>query len=154
MKGTNMLQKFKYHLLITATVLMGLAPVAMPLAASAADSVCGSNTIGSAISSGANGAATGTAGGDCTDGTGVNDSSLSTIGHKIVNIFSLLIGIVAVIMIIVGGFRYITSGGDSGRVGGAKNTLIYAIIGLVIVALAQIIVHFVLNQTNGAISGS
>jgi hypothetical protein len=49
-------------------------------------------------------------------------------------------------MIIYGGFRYITSGGDSGRVGNAKNTLIYAIIGLVIVALAQLIVHFVLNQ--------
>jgi hypothetical protein len=51
-------------------------------------------------------------------------------------------------MIIYGGFRYIISGGESGRVGAAKNSLIYAIIGLVIVALAQLIIHFVLNQTN------
>jgi hypothetical protein len=42
--------------------------------------------------------------------------------------------------------RYITSGGDSTKVSGAKNTLIYAIIGLIIVALAQLIVHFVLGQ--------
>jgi len=55
-----------------------------------------------------------------------------------------------VIMIIVGGFRYITSGGESGNVSGAKNTLIYAIVGLVIVALAQIIVHYVLNTASSA----
>jgi hypothetical protein len=51
-------------------------------------------------------------------------------------------------MIIYGGFRYITSGGDSGRVGSAKNTLIYAIVGLIIVALAQLIVNFVITQAN------
>jgi hypothetical protein len=51
-------------------------------------------------------------------------------------------------MIVFGGFKYITSGGDSNNVSGAKNTIIYAIIGLVIVALAQLIVHFVLNQTS------
>jgi hypothetical protein len=50
-------------------------------------------------------------------------------------------------MIIYGGFRYITSGGDSNGVTAAKNTILYAIIGLIIVALAQIIVNFVLNKT-------
>jgi hypothetical protein len=50
-------------------------------------------------------------------------------------------------MIIWGGFKYITSGGDSNNVSGAKNTIIYAIIGLVIVALAQLIVHFVISQS-------
>jgi hypothetical protein len=49
-------------------------------------------------------------------------------------------------MIIIGGFRYITAGGDSNNVSAAKNTIIYAIIGLVIVAFAQIIVQFVLNK--------
>ena len=73
------------------------------------------------------------------------NSSLASIAKTIVNIFSLLVGIVSVIMIIYGGFRYITSGGESGAVGNAKNTIIYAIIGLVIVALSQVIVHFVLN---------
>ena len=64
----------------------------------------------------------------------------------VINIFSLVVGIVAVIMIIVGGLKYITSGGDSGNVTGAKNTILYAVIGLVVVALAQFIVKFVLGK--------
>jgi hypothetical protein len=51
-----------------------------------------------------------------------------------------------VIMIIVGGFRYITSGGNDASVTAAKNTILYAIIGLVVVALAQIIVRFTLGK--------
>lgn len=68
----------------------------------------------------------------------------------VINIFSLIVGIVAVIMIIVGGLKYITSGGDSGNVTGAKNTIIYAIVGLVVVALAQFIVKFVLARVSGS----
>lgn len=64
----------------------------------------------------------------------------------VINIFSLVVGVISVIMIIIGGLKYITSGGDSGNVTGAKNTILYAVIGLVIVALAQIIVRFVLTQ--------
>lgn len=70
---------------------------------------------------------------------------------NIVNIISVIVGVISVIMIIFGGFRYITSGGDSGKVGNAKNTILYALIGLVIVALAQFIVYFVLNQTGQAV---
>jgi hypothetical protein len=55
-------------------------------------------------------------------------------------------------MIIWGGLKYITSGGDSGNVTGAKNTILYAIIGLIIVALAQFIVRFVLSKTTGTVS--
>jgi hypothetical protein len=64
----------------------------------------------------------------------------------VINIFSLIVGVVSVIMIIIGGLKYITSGGDSGNVTGAKNTIMYAIIGLVVVALAQIVVKFVLEK--------
>jgi uncharacterized membrane protein len=64
----------------------------------------------------------------------------------IVNIISIIVAIVAVIMIIIGGFKYITSNGDSGAVSGAKSTILYAIVGLVVVALAQIIVRFVVNR--------
>jgi hypothetical protein len=63
-----------------------------------------------------------------------------------INLFSIIVGIVAVIMIIVGGFKYITSGGDSGNITSAKNTIIYAVIGLIIVALAQFLVQFVLDK--------
>ncbi len=66
--------------------------------------------------------------------------------RTIINIFSLVVGVVAVIMIIIGGLKYITSGGDSSNVTGAKNTILYAIIGLVIVALSQVIVRFVLSR--------
>lgn len=79
---------------------------------------------------------------NCGTGAGAT-TNLNTLLKQIVNIFSAVVGVAAVVMIIVGGLRYITSGGDSSKVGSAKNTLIYAIIGLVIVALAQIIVQFV-----------
>lgn len=62
-------------------------------------------------------------------------------------LFSTVIGIIAVVMIIISGIKYITSTGDPASVNSAKNTLLYAVIGLVIAALAQIIVRFVLTQT-------
>lgn len=85
-------------------------------------------------------------------GTGCNGSntSLDNLIANAVNILSILIGVVAVIMIMVGGFKYITASGDSSKLGSAKNTIIYAIIGLVIVALAQGIVHFVLHTATTA----
>lgn len=85
------------------------------------------------------GAATGSGG--C-----VNDGSLTRVIRTIINLFSVIIGIVAVIMIMVAGFKYVTANGDSGNLSSAKNTLIYAIVGLVIVALAQFIVKFVLDK--------
>jgi hypothetical protein len=74
------------------------------------------------------------------------DDSFGFIVRRIINIFSVVVGAVAVIMIIIGGFRYIISGGDSSGVSGAKNTILYAIVGLVIVLFAQIIVRFVLTN--------
>ncbi len=136
--------------MISGALILAL-PVAVPAMVSAQVCNGGGNTIGDNVSAGANGAATGNNTSDCTSGTGVNDTSVTTIANKVVNIFSLVVGAIAVIMIIVGGFRYITSGGSSDKIGSAKNTLIYAIVGLIIVALAQIIVHFVLNRTNAAV---
>lgn len=62
------------------------------------------------------------------------------------NLFSAIVGIIAVVMIIVAGIQYITSSGDSGKATNARNTILYAVIGLVVVALAQIIVKFVLER--------
>lgn len=81
---------------------------------------------------------------DCEVSDG--EESVNSIITTVINIFSLVVGVVSVIMIIIGGLKYITSGGDSNNVSGAKNTILYAIVGLVIVALAQIIVKFVLNR--------
>ena len=91
-------------------------------------------------------------GADC-DTVGGDETELNDLLADIINIISVIVGIVAVIMIIYGGFKYITSGGDSGNVTGAKNTILYAIVGLIIVALAQFIVKFVLNTSSGVVSG-
>lgn len=72
------------------------------------------------------------------------DNAQSTV-VKIINTILLVLGIVAVIMIIVGGFRYVLSGGDASNVTAAKNTIMYAVIGLIVAVLAYAIVNFVLN---------
>jgi hypothetical protein len=69
---------------------------------------------------------------------------------RIINIFSIVVGAVSVVMIIIGGFRYIISGGDSTGVSGAKNTILYALVGLVIVLFAQVIVKFVVSNVTSA----
>lgn len=65
---------------------------------------------------------------------------------KITLIIAVVAGIAAVIMIIVSGLRFISSGGDAQKVAGAKNNLVGAIIGLVIIALASTIVSFVVGK--------
>lgn len=75
------------------------------------------------------------------DSSGANINSIIT---TVINIVSFIVGIIAVIMLIVGGFKFVTSGGDSNNVASARNTILYAIIGLVVVAIAQFIVQFVL----------
>jgi len=72
---------------------------------------------------------------------------IDTTIQNVINLLSVAVGIAAVIMLIVGGFRYVTSAGSQETVKAAKNTILYALIGLVIVALAQLIVNFVLNKT-------
>lgn len=81
---------------------------------------------------------------DCSESK--DGISVQGLVKKIIDILSLLVGIVAVIMIIIGGFKYIISSGDSANISSAKNTILYAIIGLVIVAFAQLIVKFVINK--------
>lgn len=72
--------------------------------------------------------------------------SVQSIIATVIRILSIVVGVIAVIMIIIGGLRYITANGDSNSINAAKNTILYAIIGLVVAAMAQIIVSFVLNQ--------
>lgn len=87
---------------------------------------------------------------DCSSG-GVNNGEAAIKMTKfikaIINILSIVIGAVAVIMIIIGGFKYITSGGSTDSVTGAKNTILYAVIGLIIVSLSQILVRFIIGKT-------
>ena len=64
---------------------------------------------------------------------------------NITNTILYVVGIISVVMLIWGGIRYIISGGDNKKVTDAKNTVLYAIIGLIISVLAYAIVNFVLN---------
>lgn len=68
---------------------------------------------------------------------------------RITNTVLLIVGLISVIMLVYGGLRYILSGGDSKKVTDAKNTVLYAIIGLIISLLAFAIVNFVLNSVVG-----
>jgi hypothetical protein len=139
MKG--MIQKLKISI-VTLSLL--LVPV---LALSGAANAQTDKVSGSLCQGGGNVALGEEA--DCEDVTEDSEEGLNNVITNVVNVLSLIVGIIAVIMIVIGGFRYITSGGDSGNVSGAKNTILYAIVGLVIVALAQFIVRFVLSQSTG-----
>ncbi len=112
-------------LLVASSLAVGLTtPV---LAGTAKTDVCAGVNLG---------------GGSCNS----NGSEITTVIATVINILSLVAGIAAVIMIIVGGLRYITSGGDTSKVSGAKSTILYSIVGLIIVALAQFIVRYVLGK--------
>jgi hypothetical protein len=77
----------------------------------------------------------------CGDG-----GSLGNIFATVANIILFLVGAVAVIMLIIGGFRYVTSNGDANATAGAKNTILYAIIGIVVAFLAYAAVNFVVTS--------
>lgn len=81
-----------------------------------------------------------------TNGCSGGASKIQNLIAIALNILSILVGVAAVIMIMVGGFKYVTSGGDSSKTSSAKNTILYAVIGIVIVVFAQSIVFFVLKS--------
>ena len=71
------------------------------------------------------------------------------LGNSIITILNGVIGIIAavcVVIIVIGGVQYMTSSGDAGKVKKAKDTILYAIIGLVVCALAATIVNFVISK--------
>ena len=69
----------------------------------------------------------------------------SGVFKQVTNTILYIVGIIAVIMLIIGGIRYVISGGDAKKVTDAKNTVLYAIIGLIISFLAFAIVNFVIS---------
>jgi glucose uptake protein GlcU len=75
-----------------------------------------------------------------------NDISLGDRIKTIVNILLYILGAIAVVMIVIGGVRYTTSNGDSASTKSAKDTILYAVIGLIVAILAYAIVNFVVDQ--------
>lgn len=83
--------------------------------------------------------------GQCTSAKLNGNTTLQGIIKTIVNVLIFLGAAVAVIMIVIGGMRYVSSGGDQNSVKTAKNTILYAIIGLIVMILAYAAVDFVLS---------
>ena len=140
-----MIQKLKIMLLSVSTLLFFAAPLAVGGVAYAAtptqDDINNGLNCGSDVNLDPNAT--------CTTNTTAGKTA-SELASTVINVLSLLVGVVAVIMLIFAGFRYVTSGGKQESVTSAKNMILYAIVGLVVVALAQLIVHFVLNNLNSA----
>lgn len=78
----------------------------------------------------------------CTQGTRTVPGTIKNVG----NIIIFITGAVAVLMIIIGGLRYTLSGGDQGTISSAKNTIMYAVVGLVVSIAAYAIVNLVLSN--------
>lgn len=121
-------QKISERLLAGSVQLALLLPWLVPTRASAA---CTDNTI--------------QGGADCAAGTGSTSNLLDSI-RTITNTLLIVVGVASVIMIIIGALRYVLSAGNEKATSGAKDTIVYAVIGLIIAVLAYAIVNFTLGQ--------
>ena len=138
-----MIGKLKSIVLTVAAVALATVPM---LALAPAAYAATTTDIKGNLCAGSDFSLSGGSSANCSGAT--STSSFEDLLKKIINIFSAIVGVIAVVMIIVGGLRYVISGGDSSHVSTAKTTIIYALVGLIIVALAQLIVHFVLTQAS------
>jgi hypothetical protein len=129
-------------LLVVPLMVLGLVAIAPP-----AYAACPS---GSAVDVNSDPLKTGT---QCAQGSG-QTSSIVNVFKVVVNILLFIVGAVAVIMLVIGGLRYVTSNGDATAVTGAKNTIMYAIIGIVVAFLAFAAVTFVTDQLSKSDNGS
>lgn len=133
MNYINTIKKLFAAIFITATLASsGSVLLATPVGASGVDVIeqsCRGPQSSSAL---------------CDDG----DAPLfgnGSVFQKITNALLFLTGAIAVVMIVVGGFRYTTSAGNQAAVTSAKNTIIYAVIGLVVALFGYAIVNFVIG---------
>ena len=124
----------------TAVMAFGLVAVSAP--AYAADE-CAANSL--SLSCGVQSAAPKDTQNKTLFGTG-------GIFQTIASILIFIVGAVAVIMLIVGGLRYVLSAGDSKNVTAAKDTILYAIIGIVVALLSFALVQFVVGSLNKSTS--
>lgn len=75
-----------------------------------------------------------------------NKDQASNIVQSVISLLLWIIGAVSVIMIVIGGFKYVTSNGDSNKIQSAKNTIMYAVIGVVVALVGQGVILFVIDR--------
>ncbi|MBI3494824.1 hypothetical protein HY004_02475 [Candidatus Saccharibacteria bacterium] len=80
----------------------------------------------------------------CVDANGHATNAVSLMIKNIINLLIYIAGIIAVIIIVIAGMRFVTSNGDSGATSKARNEIIYAVVGLVIAIMAYALVNFIL----------
>ena len=141
-----LLKKVSSSLLIVPALALSLGLLSPVHAATDPTATADCNTVTSGISHGA----------DCAKPTNAptNLFGANSIFVTITNILLFIIGAIAVIMLIIGGVRYVVSAGDQNAVTSAKNTILYAIIGIVVAFLAYAAVNFVSNQLQNGTSGA
>ena len=137
------MQKLKI-ILSSALLVAGLGVLFMPTTGLAKVTIDDANKE-NCTNSGGSQVATKDGGTVCSGG-----NSITNVFRTVTNVLLFLVGAVAVIMLIVGGFRYVTSNGDQNSVTGAKNTIMYALIGIVVAFLAFAAVNFVTGQLEKA----
>jgi hypothetical protein len=127
-----MFKKFTSSTLVIAALVSGSIALATPAyAAPAAAAVNPSDQIKAGIKDAGGGATT---------------TDLPALIQNIINVLLFITGAVAVIMIILGAIRYVTSNGDQANVKAAKDTILYSVIGLIVALLAFAIVNFVVDN--------
>lgn len=81
----------------------------------------------------------------CGEADGGKDEAFNII-ETIISTLLIVAGMIAVVMIVIGGFKYVMSAGDNNATTAAKNTVLYAVIGLVVAIMAYTIVNFVVGN--------
>jgi len=82
----------------------------------------------------------------CLFDTGNGDCQNGGLFKQVTNVLLYVIGAISVIMLVIGGVRYTISGGDQKQVEAAKNTILYAIVGIIVAILAYAVVNFVIGN--------
>ena len=139
----NIIKKSLQSLLLVPVIALGLSftlPV-VPSAGAVTNQACEDPSAGGDAISIGNAA-------DCAQGQDQGASLFGTGGifQTVTNVLLFIIGAISVIMLIIGGIRYTVSGGDSAAVTSAKNTILYAIVGIIVALLAYAVVNFVLGS--------
>ena len=124
-----------------------LIATALGLATIASVALLSTTTFGQALEGGVEGGAEAARGVDVPTVV-LGDGGIIT---QAVNMLLFVVGFLSVIMLIWGGLRYIISGGNASAVTAAKNTILYAIVGLVVALFAYAIVNFVIGSVTGGV---
>lgn len=113
----------------------------------------GGTGTGTGTGTGAGTGAGSTTAGSTTSGQSIcgatTGDSFQNLMKNIINTMLVVLGMIAVVMIVIGGIRYTTSNGDAAQIKSAKDTIMYAVIGIVVAIMAYAIVNFVLASVGG-----